>query len=127
VLSAIRAPKGLYDSAQGFNPGNRISPAKSPEGAPGRTPNATYQSVPISRPFSLSADLIKALARRMYKTFTHRSARIILALMELKPQAISRDPPRRRKMHFILADVGTNEPPASLKILSPKPGCLDIR
>ena len=27
-------PKGQEDSAQGFNPGNRISPAKSPEGAP---------------------------------------------------------------------------------------------
>ena len=37
-------PKGQEDSAQGFNPGNRISPAKSPEGAPDRTRNAIRQS-----------------------------------------------------------------------------------
>ena len=52
VVRAIRAPKGLWDSAQGFNPGsaqgfnpgNRIPPAKSREGAPDRTRNATHQS-----------------------------------------------------------------------------------
>ena len=30
------APKGHDNLAQGFNPGNRISPAKSPERAPDR-------------------------------------------------------------------------------------------
>jgi hypothetical protein len=43
-LGRFIAPKGLYDSAQGFNPGNRISPAKSPEGAPDLTRNATHQT-----------------------------------------------------------------------------------
>jgi hypothetical protein len=39
------APKGHKNLAQGFNPGNRISPAKSPERAPDRMLNTTPQTV----------------------------------------------------------------------------------
>jgi hypothetical protein len=35
-------PKGQEDSAQGFNPGNRTSPAKSPERAPDRMVHSTH-------------------------------------------------------------------------------------
>jgi hypothetical protein len=37
-------PTGQEDSTQGFNLGNRISAAKSPEGAADRARNAAHQS-----------------------------------------------------------------------------------
>jgi hypothetical protein len=52
MFGRFNAPKGLYDSARGFNPGNRSKPHRALKRAPNRTRVRTcvYCEI-ISRPF----------------------------------------------------------------------------